>query len=91
MILDAISQYILAIVPSVTAIIGMIVALGVGIGQIKKANSDATKEVREVSRNDSDLKRQLREMHKENMELKKQLTEVLARMKHMYFVEEEKE
>ena len=89
MILDAISQYILAIVPSVTAIIGMIVALGVGIGQIKKANSESTKEVREVSKNDRDLKRQLKEVHRENVELKQQLNEVLARLKHMYFVEEE--
>lgn len=87
MILDAINQYILAIVPSVTAVIGMFVALGVGIGQIKKANRDATKEVREVSKNDKELKRQLRDVHKENAELKEQLNEVLARMKHMYFVD----
>lgn len=87
MILDAISQYILAIVPSVTAVIGMIVALGVGIGQIKRANSDSVKEVREVSKNDKDLKKQLRDVHKENEQLKAQLNEVLARLKHMYFVE----
>ena len=87
MILDAISQYILAIVPSVTAVIGMIVALGVGIGQIKKANKESTSEVREVSKNDKELKRQLRDVHKENVELKEQLNEVLARMKHMYFVD----
>lgn len=87
MILDAISQYILAIVPSVTAVIGMIVALGVGIGQIKRANNDSVKEVREVSKSDKDLKKQLRDVHRENEQLKAQLNEVLARMKHMYFVE----
>lgn len=87
--LDIITQYILAIVPAFTAVVGMIVTLGVGIGKIKKANNETTSKVEEVSHNDAALKKQLREVSKENAELKKQLNEVMARMKHMYFIEEE--
>lgn len=87
--IDIITQYILAIVPAFTAVVGMIVSLGVGIGKIKKANSETKAEVKELSDNDRALKKQLREVHKENAELKHQLNEVMAKMKHMYFVENE--
>lgn len=85
--LDIITQYVLAIVPAFTAVVGMITTLGIAIGKIKKANSETTKEVKTLSENDRALKRQLIEVHKENVELKKQLNEVNARMKHLYFVE----
>lgn len=85
--LDIITQYVLAIVPAFTAVVGMIVTLGVGIGKIKKANSETSSQVKELSETDKSLKRQLVQVHKENVELKKQLNEVTARLKHMYFVE----
>lgn len=87
--IDIITQYVLAIVPAFTAVVGMITTLGIAIGKIKKANSETTQEVRELSENDKTLKKQLKEVHKENVELKQQLNEVTARMKHMYFVEKE--
>lgn len=86
--IDVITQYVLAIVPAFTAVVGMIVTLGVGIGKIKKANSETTSKVTELSETDKALKKQLKEVHRENAELKKQLNEVTARMKHMYFVEQ---
>ena len=86
--LSTISQFIISIVPAVTAVIGMIVALGVGIGKIKKANSETKQEVKILSDGDKALKKQLKEVQKENAELKSQLNEVLARMKHLYFVED---
>ena len=86
--IDAITQYILAIVPAVTAVIGMIVTLGVGIGKIKQANKKTEKTVEELSEGEKLLRSQLKAVNKENAELKKQLNEVLARMKHLYFVEE---
>lgn len=85
--IDIITQYILAIVPAFTAVVGMIVTLGVGIGKIKKANSETTTQVRELSDTDKELKRELKHVHQENAELKQQLAEVTARMKHLYFVE----
>lgn len=87
--IDVITQYVLAIVPAVTAVAGMITTVGVAIGKVRKANAETAKEVREMSKGDKELKTQLREVHKENVELKKQLNEVTARMKHMYYVEED--
>lgn len=87
--IDIITQYILAIVPAFTAVVGMVVTLGVGIGKIKKANKETSDKVEEVSHSDKMLKKQLTEVHRENVELKKQLNEVSARMKHLYFVEKE--
>ena len=85
--IDIITQYILAIVPAFTAVVGMAVTLGVGIGTIKKANKETTNTVKEMSSNDRALKKQLVEVSKENAELKNELKEVTARMKHLYFVE----
>lgn len=89
--IDIITQYILALVPAVTAIAGMITTVGIAISKIRKANSETAAKVDEISHNDKALKKQLTEVHKENVELKKQLTEVTARLKHMYFVEEDSE
>lgn len=85
--IDIITQYVLAIVPAFTAVVGMITTLGVAIGKIKKANKETKDEVVALSQTDKELKKQLRDVHRENVELKKQLNEVTARMKHLYFVE----
>jgi hypothetical protein len=47
--IDLITQYILTLTPAVSAIIATIVALGVGIGQIKKANIMTTETVTSIS------------------------------------------
>lgn len=85
--LDAITQFILAIVPAFTAVVGMITTLGVAIGKIKKANSETKEEVKAMTENDRALKRQLKDVYEENVELKKQLSKLSARMSHLYFVE----
>lgn len=94
--LDIITQYILAIVPAFTAVVGMVVTLGVGIGKIKKANKETTDTVLEVSEESrslkgelSDLAKQNRELKKENKELKESLDKVTAKMEHLYFVEKD--
>lgn len=86
--IDVITQYILSIVPAVTAVAGMITTVGIAIAKIKKANTETKEEVKNLSASDRALKAQLNDVHKENIELKKELAEVMARMKHMYFVEE---
>ena len=88
--IDIITQYILAIVPAVTAVAGMVTTVGIAISKIKKANSETKEEVKVLSETDRSLKKQLHDVHKENVELKQQLNEVMARMKHMYFVENNK-
>lgn len=94
--IDIITQYILAIVPAFTAVVGMVVTLGVGIGKIKKANKETTDTVVEISEESRGLKgelaelaRQNKELKKENLELKKSLDKVTAKMEHLYFVEKD--
>lgn len=87
--LDIITQYILAIVPAFTAVVGMVTTLGVAIGKIKKANKEATEEVKEAHNENVELRRELRETVKENKELKTHLNKITAKMEHMYWVEEE--
>lgn len=87
--IDIITQYILAIVPAFTAVVGMVTTLGVAIGKIKKANEKATEEVKEAHNENVELRRELRETVKENKELKTHLNKITAKMEHMYWVEKE--
>ena len=80
--IDTITQYVLAIVPAVSALMGMIVVIGVGICKIKQAlkgNIESVEkignETNEVKRQNVELKRQNIELKKENAELKKTLTD----------------
>ena len=47
--IDVITQYILSIAPAVTAIMGMVVVIGVGIGKIKKALAGNEETVERIS------------------------------------------
>lgn len=87
--LSIVTQYILALVPSFTAVVGMITTLGVAIGKIKKANKDATTEVKDAHKENVELRKELRETLKENRELKQHLNKITAKMEHMYWVEKE--
>lgn len=90
--IDVITQYILSIVPAFTAVVGMIVTLGVGIGKIKKANKDTINEVRENSkglkRANEALKDELVNVYKDNVEIKKQMTKLMAKVEHIHFVDD---
>ena len=74
--LDTITQYILAIVPSVTAIMGMVVVVGVGIGKIKKALAGNEEKVERISSRTRAIESANIELKKENAELKKALVEL---------------
>ena len=90
--IDVITQYILSIVPAFTAVVGMIVTLGVGIGKIKKANKDTITEVKENSkglkRANEELKDELANVYKDNVEIKKQMTKLMAKVEHIHFVDD---
>lgn len=90
--IDVITQYILSIVPAFTAVVGMIVTLGVGIGKIKKANKDTINEVKENSkglkRANEELKDELVNVYKDNVEIKKQMTKLMAKVEHIHFVDD---
>ena len=74
--IDAITQYILAIVPAVTAIMGMVVVIGVGIGKIKNALNGNIEKVEKISSITKELAKQNLELKKENTDLKKALVEL---------------
>lgn len=76
MVIDAITQYILAIVPAVTALVGMIVTVGVGIGTIRRANNITADKVEKLSKGNRELKKQLIEVVKQNEEVKKENVEL---------------
>ena len=86
--IDVITQYILAIVPAFTAVVGMITTLGVAIGKIKKANKEATEEVKEAHKENIALRKEMVATAKENRELKQHLNKITAKMEHMYWVED---
>ena len=76
MVIDEITQYILAIVPAVTALVGMIVTIGVGIGTIKKALAGTEERVERSTKSSRELKKQLVEVVKQNEEVKKENVEL---------------
>lgn len=89
--LDAITQYILALVPAVTALVGMAVCVGVGVGKIKRANRDTVDSIDRVNKKSQSLESQLQEVHAENIELKRQLRKAMAKLDHVHIVEKEEE
>ena len=85
--IDTITQYVLALVPAVTALMGMIVVVGVGIGKIKNALKGNIESVERIgSRNkaietaNAELKRQNIELKKENAELKKAFADFINKI-----------
>ena len=87
--IDAITQFILAIVPAFTAVVGMITTLGVAIGKIKKANQQTTELIQETNKENVSLRQKLNIVMKENAELKKEQRKINARLDHMYFIDKE--
>jgi len=89
--LDAITQYILALVPAVTALVGMAVCVGVGIGKIRKANQDTVDSIDRVGKRSQSLEDQLKEVQAENIQLKRDLRKVMAKLEHVHFVDDKEE
>ena len=80
--IDAITQYILALTPAITAIVAMAVTIAVGVGQIKKALGSNVESIERIGNKSKaietqniELKRQNIELKRENAELKKALTD----------------
>ena len=93
--IDVITQYILALVPAVTALVGMAVTIGLGVAKIKKANKETVETVdasnKKVCKHTESLESQLANVHKENVELKRQLTKVMKKLDHVHFVDDKEE
>lgn len=74
--IDTITQYVLAIVPAVTALMGMIVVIGVGIGKIKNALKGNIESVEKIGDEYKAIKTQNIEIKRQNIELKRQNEEL---------------
>lgn len=78
--IDAITQYILSLTPAVTALIGVIVVIAVGVGKVKNALKDNGETVERTSTRNSKAVEAIIEQNKqlraENRELKKALIEL---------------
>lgn len=86
--LETITNYIISLVPAVTAVAGMLTVMGVAIAKVKKAHNEATIEIKETHKSNVELRRELAETLKENKELKQSIKKITARMEHMYYIEE---
>lgn len=89
--LDAITQYILTIVPSVTAIVGMIVFIGVGVGRVKSANKGTQSDVKKLTKQIESLESKLEDVTSENVILKRENRKILSKLEHVHFIDEHKE
>jgi septal ring factor EnvC (AmiA/AmiB activator) len=94
--LDVIMQYILSLVPSFTAVIGMVVCIIVGINKIRKSSAEAEKAVKDIRNENFVLRLNLKEydtdfkaMHNKISEMEAKLRKISARMDHVYIVDKE--
>lgn len=95
--IDAITQYILALVPAVTAIMGMVVVVGIGIAKIKKALAGSEEKVEKMTKSHKELLKQnelLRDQNKvireENKELKSAIVELNKKLTVADFLKDKK-
>lgn len=97
--ISEITNIIMSCAPAITAVIGIIVALGVGIGNIKRANKDTVEsakqahrdtieEVRkqnaEIIENVAQIAKNNEKLKQENEELKGILRKVMAKLNHVH-------
>lgn len=78
--ISQITQYIIELSPAITALIGVVVALVVGIKKIKKANEET---VRDVKATNKEIKEANIALLKENIELKGELKKVMRHIKNI--------
>ena len=78
--IDLITQYIVAIGPAVTALIGVIVTIAVGVGAVKKAINGSDVKIESVSKRDREIIKKLEETNaaliKDNKEVRAQNREL---------------
>jgi hypothetical protein len=85
--MDVISQYILSLVPSCTAIIGMIVFIGVGIGKIRRANESTKSEIKKIQKKHEE---ELEKVHSDLIDLDLKLKRITSKFDKVHFVEKDK-
>ena len=90
--MEQVMQYIIEFSPAITSVIGIIVALIVGIKRIKNNNDKTLDEVKTSNAKILALyveeKEKREEVQRENSELKRDLRKIMAKLNHVHFEEE---
>ena len=101
--ISSITALIMSIAPAITSVIGIIVALGVGIGNIKRANKDTVDTAKQAHKdtitmlaeqnaklmeNVSQIVQNNEELKRENEELKRDLRKVMAKLNHVHIIDD---
>ena len=86
--ISEITALIMSMAPTISAVIGIIVSVAVGIKRIKQANRDTLDECRKqnasVIENVAQIAQKNEELTRENEELKKDLRKVMAKLSHVH-------
>ena len=86
--ISEITALILSLAPAVSAVIGIIVSLVVGIKRIKHDNRDTLDECRKqnaaVVENVAQIAQKNDELTRENAELKRDMRKILAKLNHVH-------
>ena len=90
--MEQVISYIIEFSPAITSVIGIIVALIVGIKKIKNSNDKTLDEVKTSNAKILALyveeKEKREEVQRENSELKRDLRKIMAKLNHVHFEEE---
>lgn len=85
-------NYIIEFSPAITAVVGILVSLIVGIKKIKGHNDKTMKELQETEQRiiviNEQRNEELEELRRENAELKADLRKVMAKLNHIKFKDE---
>lgn len=91
--INEITALIMSLAPTISAVIGVIVSLVVGIKRIKHDNRDTLEECRKqnasVVENVAQIAKNNEELRRENEELKRDLRKVMAKLNHVH-IEDDK-
>lgn len=91
--INEITALIMSLAPTISAVIGVIVSLVVGIKRIKHDNRDTLAECRkqnaDVIKNVAQIAQNNEELRRENEELKRDLRKVMAKLNHVH-IEDDK-
>ncbi len=88
MAINEITALIMSMAPTISAVIGIIVSVAVGIKRIKQANRDTLEECRKqnaaVVENVAQIAQNNEDLRRENEELKRDLRKVMAKLNHVH-------
>ena len=87
--MEQVMQYIIEFSPAITAFIGIVVSLVVGIKKIKAHNNETLDEIKSANAKIIELYQQevekRQEVQRENEEIKKDLRKMMAKLNHVHF------